>query len=186
MTVASVRPRLAAGLAFGVFAGLLLAACETGHYPVDLFPEMHYQPAYRASEPPYEERPAGQIPFGKDPIGAIPAPGAELPLTDFVAVLAQTNPVDSSADTVAAGRELFATNCSMCHGRNADGESFVATKFEENDEKPPPPLKRDPISESPDGALFWTITNGVNQMPSFRRLLNAEERWTIISYIRSL
>ncbi len=186
MTVGSVRPRLAAGLALGVFAGVLLAACETGAYPVDIFPEMHYQQAYRAGEPPYEERPAGQIPFSEEPSGAIPAPGAEPPVTDFVAVLAQPNPVDSNAETVAAGGTLFATNCSMCHGTNADGASFVATKFEANGEKPPPSLKQDSIRESPDGALFWTVTNGVNRMPSFKRLLNAEERWTIINYIRSL
>ena len=53
-------------------------------------------------------------------------------------------------------------------------------------EKPPPSLTRDELTELPDGSLFWTVTNGVNRMPSFKRLLNAEERWTIISYIRSL
>lgn len=186
MTSGSVRPRLAAVLAFGLLAGLLLGACETGHYPADLFPEMHYQQAYRAGEPPYEERPAGQVPFSEAPSGDIPAPGAEPPLTDFVAVIALPNPVGSSAEAVSAGRDLFATNCSMCHGAEANGVSFVASRFELSGEKPPPSLTRDELSALPDGSLFWTVTNGVNRMPSFKRLLNAEERWTIISYIRSL
>ena len=106
MTIGSVRPRLAAVLAFGLLAGLLLAACETGHYPVDLFPEMHYQQAYRAGEPPYEERPAGQVPFSEAPSGDIPAPGAEPPLTDFVAVIALPNPAGSSAEAVVGGQRI--------------------------------------------------------------------------------
>ena len=183
MSPGSVHPHLLACLAFGVFAVLLLAACETGHYPVDIFPEMHYQAAYRAGEPPYAERPANQVPFGTEPSGAIPAPGAEPPVTSMTML----NPVEADGSSISAGRALFATNCSMCHGSNADGNSFVAQQFEANGEKPPPSLRdQSAVQTGTDGTLFWLITNGANRMPSFKRLLSAEERWTIINYIRSL
>ena len=71
-----------------------------------------------------------------------------------------------TGETIQAGRALFVTNCSMCHGINADGVSFVASKFEQYQEKAPPSLSREDLAELPDGSYFWTVTNGVNRMPS--------------------
>ena len=154
----------------------LLLACETGAYPLDIFPEMHYQQSYRPQEPPRAEPPEGQVPVS----------GAEEPLTDFVATLALENPKGLSGESIDQGRRLYVTNCAMCHGDNADGESFVAERFSTAGDKPPPPLRSDSISQQQDGALFWTISNGVNRMPAWKRLLTADERWALVTYIRSL
>ena len=43
-------------------AVVALAACETGSYPVDIFPEMHYQQSFRVAEPPAIPIPEGQVP----------------------------------------------------------------------------------------------------------------------------
>ena len=176
MTLPRARLRNLAALAVGLAAVLTLVGCETGAYPLDLFPEMHYQASYRTQEPPH----AGA------PEGSVPTTGGEAPVTDFVAVLATENPMPYTGETIQAGRALFVTNCSMCHGINADGVSFVASKFEQYQEKAPPSLSRADLAELPDGSYFWTVTNGVNRMPSFKSLLTAEERWSLVTYIRSI
>ena len=176
MTLPRPRPRNLAALAVGLAAVLTLVGCETGAYPLDLFPEMHYQASYRTQEPPYVGAPEGSI----------PTTGGEAPVTDFVAMIAKENPLPFTGETLQAGRAIFETNCTMCHGVNADGDSYVARQFEQYQEKAPPSLRRAELAEQQDGALFWTITNGVNHMPSFKSLLTAEERWTLVNYIRSI
>ena len=163
-------------LGAGAALGALLLACETGAYPLDIFPEMHYQQSYRPQEPPRAEPPEGQVPVS----------GAEQPLTDFVATLALENPKGLSVESIEQGRRLYITNCAMCHGVNADGDSFVAQRFSTAGDKPPPSLQSDSISQQQDGALFWTISNGVNRMPTWKALLSADERWALVTYIRSL
>ena len=120
------------------------------------------------------------------PEGSVPVTGAEAPLTDFVATLNSDNPIPFESASVEAGRDLFVTNCSMCHGQNADGESYVASKFKQYQTKPPPSLRLQGVADKTDGALFWTISKGVGNMPSFTPLLTAEERWSLVNYIRSL
>ena len=176
MTLPRFSFRRLAALVIGLAAVLTLVGCETGAYPLDIFPEMHYQASYRTQEPPH----AGA------PEGSIPTSGGEVPVTDFVAMIQKENPVAFTGEALQAGRAIFETNCTMCHGANADGESFVAGKFEQYQEKRPPSLRRAELADQQDGALFWTITNGVNRMPSFKSLLTAEERWTLVNYIRSI
>ena len=43
-------------------ASLTLTGCEVGAYPLDIFPEMHYQESYRVQEPPYVPIPEGSVP----------------------------------------------------------------------------------------------------------------------------
>ena len=55
---ASRRARLALALAMS----LLLAGCNTGTYPVDVFPEMHYQAWHRPLEPERLTTPPEAVP----------------------------------------------------------------------------------------------------------------------------
>ena len=36
------------------------------------------------------------------------------------------------------------------------------------------------------GELFWKITEGRNQMPSFATALSERQRWDVVNYLRSL
>ena len=163
----------------GVVAGVLLVgavtACETGHYPADLFPEMHYQQAYRVQEPPYAQPPDGSV-----PVTGISAS------VDGAQAIALTNPFPYTGELIDRGAELFLANCSACHGPNADGKSYVAERFAQAGVRPPPDLHSDTIKNSGDGILYLIITNGTGNMPSFQRLLTSDERWTIIAYLRSI
>ena len=119
---AARRAGRAASLAVGlVLAAFVIAACETGAYPADLFPEMHYQQSYRTQEPPYEAPPEGQI----------STLGAELPVTDFVATIQLENPVPFDGPSIDRGKALFAVNCAMCHGDDGQGDSYRRGRLRE-------------------------------------------------------
>jgi mono/diheme cytochrome c family protein len=87
----------------------------------------------------------------------------------------QKNPYASHPDAVAVGNKLFVTNCSQCHGADAKGTGAV------------PSLVKGPTQSASAGTLFWFITNGSpnDGMPAWVDL-PAEQRWQIVTYLKSL
>ena len=172
-------------LIFSIAVGLVAAACSTGSYPVDVFTMMHYQQSYKSQEPPRLTPREGAVPFTEEsePLRSIEPASLE-------EALATVNPVPRTSETEDQGRRIFIRNCSMCHGLNGRGESPVADAFRQLNVSSVPANFTTAGSVSPnnpnDGLAFWTITNGVNNMPSFRYLLTQEERWTVIHYLRVL
>ena len=164
---------LAAALA--VLAGLLLTACESGAYPFDIFPEMHYQQSNRPGEPPFARQAYGSVPTtGRESVG------------EFGQSSALDNPVEATLESIVEGQELFRINCSMCHGGDADGDSQVARRFANAGVRAPPDLREGVAMVSPDGFIFAVITHGLGNMPSQQKLLTPSERWAIVNYLRSV
>jgi glucose/arabinose dehydrogenase len=89
--------------------------------------------------------------------------------------LATKNPYAGQADAVQAGQRIYTRNCGACHGRGGLGNANI------------PPLVASEVQSAPDGAIFWYITRGdkENGMPSWAAL-SEEQRWQVISYIKSL
>ena len=88
---------------------------------------------------------------------------------------AESNPYAGQSAGVTAGANLYAVNCSSCHGVSGAGTANIPT------------LARGSVQSASDGELFWFITKGElnNGMPSWEKL-PAAERWQIISYVKSL
>jgi len=107
-------------------------------------------------------------------LAASPAPGQGFHGAPASAA-ANRNPFDHKPQAVAAGAELYTSNCGACHGRNGRGTGHI------------PPLARGPAQSATDGELFWFITRGDedNGMPSWKQLPE-NDRWQIISYVKSL
>jgi hypothetical protein len=87
-------------------------------------------------------------------------------------------PFKFTPETIKAGAEVFTKNCQSCHG--------IPTKANWANIQPVP---GDPASEKfraeTDGSLFFKISNGRGPMPQFKNILSEEQRWDVISYIRS-
>jgi mono/diheme cytochrome c family protein len=81
----------------------------------------------------------------------------------------KTQEQNFSPQQIAAGAEIFARNCSPCHGpRMRDPESaFDLRKF--------PPTEHDRFVRS--------VTNGKNQMPAWGDLLKGEEIEALWAYV---
>lgn len=93
------------------------------------------------------------------------------------------NPVASNAESLKNGKELWIKNCQSCHGKSGHGDGPKAAQ-----------LKTDPGSFAPaevqgqsDGALFYKIFEGREDMPNFKKKIpDQEDLWSLVNYIRTL
>jgi mono/diheme cytochrome c family protein len=93
------------------------------------------------------------------------------------------NPVASDAESIAAGKALWATHCKSCHGTKGlgDGPKAAQLKTEPGDFS-----KADFHSQS-DGALFYKTSEGREDMPSFKKKVpDADDRWSLVNYMRTM
>ena len=88
---------------------------------------------------------------------------------------AATNPVAGNAAAIREGASLFRSNCSPCHGPNAQGGG-----------RGPDLTSGRWVHGSSDAEIFATITHGVpgTEMPA--NTFEDSETWAIIAYVRSL
>ena len=82
---------------------------------------------------------------------------------------------------------LFAQNCTICHGAEGRGDGPAAASQRIR----PADLTTPHIWEHADGELFWWLTHGVDDpegglaMPGFGAALSADDRWSLIDYVRA-
>lgn len=154
---------------------VILAGCSTGAYPVDVFPEGHYQQSYRSQEPP-------RLP---PPEGSVPITGKELSY-DFAAAGELQNPLPSTPQTLARARQLYRVNCSVCHGAEGRGDGPMVAYFQQAGPSVPVDFANPRVRARKEGELYWILTNGLGNMPRFGLLLTPEERWAVVHFIRSV
>ena len=176
-------------LVLAILAGGIAAGCATGTYPLDFFYEMHYQQSYKSHEPPRLSVPGS----------AVPVSGKEVSLDTMtsteISELPNPGIHDGERLGVDEGMRLFEVNCAICHGPLARGDGEVLNIMREDygyQVKLNPDLTT--LVTMKDGTLFGTISDrdatfpGITGwvMPQFQKLLNSEERWMVVNYVRSL
>jgi mono/diheme cytochrome c family protein len=93
------------------------------------------------------------------------------------------NPVASNATTIADGKSLYTTHCKSCHGTKGlgDGNKAAQLKTEPGD------FTSAEFQSQTDGALFYKTSEGRDDMPNFKKKIpDADERWSIVHYMRTL
>jgi mono/diheme cytochrome c family protein len=99
------------------------------------------------------------------------------------------NPVASTPESIAKGKELYLDrmkgNCVFCHGETGAGNEANLARLRR---KPADISNKEHMAAMTDGELFWKITKGIpGIMPAGeKKMPNAEERWHIVNYIRTL
>ena len=88
---------------------------------------------------------------------------------------ATKSPYKGQPAAAMAGRKLYASDCASCHGQTGKGTGNV------------PSLVDGKLQAVAPGEVFWFITKGDkdNGMPSWAAL-PANERWQIVSYVKSI
>jgi len=95
------------------------------------------------------------------------------------------NPFPSTAENIHAGQKKFSQYCMVCHG--LDGQN-TGVPFADRMSPPVPALNSADVQKYTDGQLKWIIDNGIfpSGMPASKGILNDEEMWQIVDYIRHL
>jgi len=94
------------------------------------------------------------------------------------------NPVASSPESIATGKQVYQRYCRSCHGVNAEGGSG-------SDISPPAPDLTDAEWKrgGTDGEIFSVIKNGVPpdlSMEPWGDRIKDQDIWNLVNYIRSL
>ena len=95
------------------------------------------------------------------------------------------NPLSTTPDSLADGKEAFSHYCVACHG--LDGQN-TGVPFADRMSPPVPSLSSAEIQSYTDGQLKWVIDNGIwpSGMPGSKGTLSDEEIWSIVIYLRHL
>lgn len=91
-------------------------------------------------------------------------------------------PIAVDEKTLRRGQDRYNIFCAPCHDRTGGGAGIVIKRGY----PVPVSLTSERVLTMPDGQIFWTITNGVRNMPSYRKQVPVEDRWAITTYVRAL
>jgi len=103
----------------------------------------------------------------------------------FIGNKSQKNPLASTAENVAAGKEAFSHYCAACHGM--DGQN-TGVPFADRMSPPVPSLASKEVQSYTDGQIKQVIDYGIGPsgMPGSKGILSEEEIWSIVVFVRHL
>ncbi|MBK7625908.1 MAG: c-type cytochrome [Bacteroidales bacterium] len=81
-------------------------------------------------------------------------------------------------ETRKAGEKLYSINCMSCHGTPGKANYLPLVP-------PPGDPATEKIQKNNDGEIFYKVSVGRGQMPSFRSVLTSNEIWNVVSFLRS-
>ncbi len=93
------------------------------------------------------------------------------------------NTVAANAESLKNGKELWARNCQSCHGKTGHGDGSKAAQLKTE----PGNFSLPDVQKESDGAFFYKISEGREDMPSFKKKIPDEDDiWSLVNYIRTL
>jgi mono/diheme cytochrome c family protein len=104
---------------------------------------------------------------------------------DYDRVAGFQNPVGNNPQYIAEGKRLFETYCWQCHGSEASPKGSLV----EGGVYPPPTWdfeKKGLLNTLPEGRMFFSITYGRNLMGPHGAIVQPDQRWKIIHYLKSV
>lgn len=84
------------------------------------------------------------------------------------------------ASAEGAGKNIFASKCSICHGPDGSGKTSMGKALNIAD------LHSATVQKMSDADLKNVITNGKNKMPAFKGKLTDAQMGDVLAYIRTL
>ncbi len=175
---------------------LISFACVTGcrgyrteTTPFHLNPNMDWQAKYKAQSLSMTP-PEGTVAWGADSTNANDPNRDTYLKADSAFYHGKTDagqwvkkaPIPVTESLLARGQERFNIYCAVCHDKAGTGHGMVVKKGF----VPPPNFSDDRIVAYTDGELFDIISNGIRNMPSYRKQIPEKDRWAIVVYLRAL
>jgi len=93
------------------------------------------------------------------------------------------NTVASNATSIAAGKDLWNTHCKSCHGSKGLGDGSKASQLKTQ----PGDFSTADTQSQTDGSLFYKISEGRDDMPSFKKkIADQDDIWNLVVFVRTL
>jgi mono/diheme cytochrome c family protein len=89
-------------------------------------------------------------------------------------------PVDAAV--LARGRQQYQITCANCHGADGYGGGIIVRRGF----PAPPSYHEQRLVDAPAGHFFDVITNGYGAMYPYAAIIDVNDRWAIVAYIRAL
>lgn len=172
---------------------LLLMSCnhDRNQPGYAYMPDMYYSEAYEAftKNPLFKDSLTMQAPVkGTIARGHYPPYPYKAKSADDqkLAGLELINPVPSSPEALAKGKEQYEIFCMNCHGERGDGKGYLFTSKRFTAQ--PTSLTGDLVKAKPDGEIFHVITLGTlsGLMGAHGSQISPEDRWKVVHYVRDL
>ena len=94
------------------------------------------------------------------------------------------NPLDNNPENLERGKQVYGVFCASCHGSQGDGKGHLVSSGVYN--YPVRTLVSDQMRKRPDGEIYHTITLGFGVMGAHGFMIQAEDRWRTVYYVREL
>jgi mono/diheme cytochrome c family protein len=109
----------------------------------------------------------------------------------FVPIYYKGFPKEVTVDEnfIKRGQQRFNIYCAPCHGEDGYGQGTIhlrALELQQTTWVPPTSMHSDTVREREDGRLFYFITHGIRNMPSYGKQIPVKDRWAIVAYVRAL
>ena len=168
---------------------IFFSSCKknSNHPGYVYLPDMDVSRAYDtyAENPVFEDGKTLREPAeGTIPRGYAPYPYVKDDLDLVKAGQTIFNPLEATGEVVQRGEVLFTRYCSHCHGSQGDGQGILYTS--KRFPLPPGDLTSEKTKKRPDGEIFHIVTVGYGIMGAHGSQILAEDRWTIIHYVREV
>jgi mono/diheme cytochrome c family protein len=166
---------------------VVLAGCRgqaSSDPPIHVFGDMDWQPKFQPEEGNRlfaDGRSMRPLVQGTVHQGALDESDAYRTGKDGETFLAMA-PVTVDETVVRRGQDRFNIYCAPCHDQAGSGQGMVVKRGY----PPPIDLASERARGLPDGEIFHVISNGVRNMPSYRKQIPARDRWAIVTWVRVL
>ena len=94
----------------------------------------------------------------------------------------KTIPAHVTIDFMKRGQERYNIFCAPCHSKAGDGKGIVIKRGF----LPPPSFYQENVLAFDDGYIYNVISNGVRNMPAYKKQIPVNDRWAIVAYVRAL
>lgn len=89
------------------------------------------------------------------------------------------NPYEASTRNISSGKKIYNINCKSCHGDASLGNMLPLQPVAPSD------LGSKAFLMQTDGEIYYKINKGNGAMPTFEKTLSDEDKWMVMTYLRS-